>query len=120
MYNYIAEKYGEDRIAAFVVHLDETTPHAHCVVVPIDQEGKLSFKNVFAGNDKYEFSKRTKQLWDEAALIAEKYYRGGNSATQTGFGLGMYLAKTYMEKQGGGMEYYNDNGFVVELLLRKV
>ena len=32
----------------------------------------------------------------------------------------MYLAKTYMEKQGGGMEYYNDNGFVVELLLRKV
>ena len=30
------------------------------------------------------------------------------------------LAKTYMEKQGGGMEYYNENGFVVELLLRKV
>ena len=57
---------------------------------------------------------------DDLPLIAEKYYRGGNSATQTGFGLGMYLAKTYMEKQGGGMEYYNDNGFVVELLLRKV
>jgi len=73
MYHYIAEKYGEDNIAAFVVHLDETTPHAHCVVVPIDQNGKLSFKNVFAGNDKYEFSQRTKQLWNEAALIAEKY-----------------------------------------------
>ena len=57
---------------------------------------------------------------DDLPLIAEKYYRGDNSAEQTGYGLGMYLAKTYMGKQGGGMEYYNDNGFVVELLLRKV
>ncbi len=57
---------------------------------------------------------------DDLPLIAEKYYRGGNSSEQTGYGLGMYLAKTYMEKQGGGMEYYNENGFVVELLLRKV
>ena len=57
---------------------------------------------------------------DDLPLIAEKYYRGANSSKQTGYGLGMYLAKTYMEKQGGGMEYYNDNGFVVELLLRKV
>ena len=37
-----------------------------------------------------------------------------------GYGLGMYLVKWYMEKQGGGMNYYNDNGFVVELLIRKV
>lgn len=85
MYNYIAGKYGEDNIAAFVVHLDETTPHAHCVVVPIDQTSKLSFKNVFAGNDKYEFSKRTKQLWDEAALIAEKYgMKRGDDKLTTG------------------------------------
>ena len=32
----------------------------------------------------------------------------------------MYLVKLYMEKQGGGFEYYNDNGFVVELLVKKV
>ena len=57
---------------------------------------------------------------DDLPLIAEKYYRGKNSQNQSGYGLGMYLCKTYMNKQGGGMEYYNDNGFVVELLLRKV
>ena len=73
MYAFVAQKYGEENIAAFVVHLDETTPHAHCVVVPINQSGKLSFKDVFAGKDKYEFSKRTKALWDEAAKISEKY-----------------------------------------------
>lgn len=57
---------------------------------------------------------------EDLPLIAQKYYRGNNSSSQTGYGLGLYLAKTYMDKQGGGMEYYNDNGFVVELLLKKV
>ncbi len=53
-------------------------------------------------------------------LIAEKYYRGSNAKETSGSGLGFYLVKYYMEKQGGGLEYYNDNGFTVELLLRKV
>ncbi len=57
---------------------------------------------------------------DELPLLAEKYYRGSNSQNADGYGLGLYLCKTYMDKQYGGMEYYNDNGFVVELLLRKV
>ena len=53
-------------------------------------------------------------------LISEKYYRGSNTKEKTGYGLGLYLVKTYMERQGGGMEYYNDNGFTVELLVKKV
>lgn len=53
-------------------------------------------------------------------LITEKYYRGTNSKERTGYGLGLYLVKTYMERQGGGFEYYNDNGFVAELLVKKV
>ena len=57
---------------------------------------------------------------EELPLLVEKYYRGANSRDKNGYGLGMYLVKLYMEKQGGGFEYYNDNGFVVELLVKKV
>lgn len=57
---------------------------------------------------------------EDLPLIAEKYYRGSNSGGKTGSGLGFFLVKYYMEKMDGGLEYYNDNGFVVELLLRKV
>ena len=57
---------------------------------------------------------------DELPLIVGKYYRGRNSAEKTGYGLGLYLVKTYMEKQGGGMECFNDNGFTVKLYVRKV
>lgn len=85
MYAYIAQKYGEENIAEFTVHLDETTPHAHCVVVPITPIGKLSFKQVFVGENKYEFSKRTKELWDEAGKIAEKYGMArGDDSRKTG------------------------------------
>ena len=57
---------------------------------------------------------------EELAQITGKYFRGSNAAGQVGYGLGMYLVKWYMEKQGGGLEYYNDRGYVVELLVRKV
>lgn len=65
---------------------------------------------------------------DELPLLTEKYYRGENAAdladkrpeAAQGYGLGLYNVKWYMDKMGGGLDYYNDNGFVVELLLRKV
>ncbi len=57
---------------------------------------------------------------DDLPLITEKYYRGKLAKDQSGYGIGMHLVKSYMEKQGGGIEYYNDNGFVVELLVKKV
>ena len=57
---------------------------------------------------------------DDLPLICEKYYRGKNSEDQNGYGLGLYLVRLYMTKMLGGMDVYNDNGFVVELLIRKV
>ena len=57
---------------------------------------------------------------EELPLLTEKFYRGKDTKDKNGYGLGLYLVKWYMEKQGGGMEYYNDNGFTVELLVKKV
>ncbi len=57
---------------------------------------------------------------DELPLIMEKFYRGSNAKGKAGSGLGLYLAKTFMEQMKGDMEYYNENGFVVQLFLRKV
>ena len=55
----------------------------------------------------------------ELAKVSEKFYRGSNSAGENGSGLGLYLAGRFMEKMDGGMSCYNDNGFVVELFLKK-
>lgn len=57
---------------------------------------------------------------DELPLILEKFYRGSNTKGKEGSGLGLYLAKSFMEQMNGGLEYYNENGFVVQLFLQKV
>ena len=57
---------------------------------------------------------------DELPLLTSKYYRGSTAKDKAGFGMGLYLVRSYMEKQGGGAEVYNDEGFVVELYLKKV
>lgn len=57
---------------------------------------------------------------EELVLLSEKFYRGSNAKGKSGSGLGLYLAKIFMERMDGGMELYVENGFVVELLLKKV
>ena len=57
---------------------------------------------------------------DELPLVVEKFYRGSGTEEKNGYGLGLYLVKNYVERQGGGFEYYNDNGFVVVIYVKKV
>lgn len=57
---------------------------------------------------------------EELSLAAEKFYRGSNAKGKSGSGLGLYLAKNFMEGMQGGMEFYNEDGFVVNLFLKKV
>lgn len=59
-------------------------------------------------------------LEEELSLVAEKFYRGSNTKGKSGSGLGLYLAKKFMEGMQGGMECYNQDGFVVNLFLKKV
>lgn len=85
MYRFIAEKYGEENIAAFVVHLDETTPHVHCTVLPVSQQNKLSWKQVFHGESKESYRKYVTSLHDELAAVNEKYgLQRGESTRKTG------------------------------------
>lgn len=42
---WLCETFGANIVSA-VVHMDETTPHIHCILVPI-KNGRLSHKNVF-------------------------------------------------------------------------
>jgi len=85
MYNFMARNYGEENIAAFVAHLDETNPHIHCTLVPITESGQLSYKKIFVGKDKYEYSQRKKQLHDELAKINKKWgLERGDSIALTG------------------------------------
>ena len=55
VYKFVAKRYGEENIVSFYVHLDETTPHAHCTVLPIDEtKNRISWTSVFGKTKKEE------------------------------------------------------------------
>ena len=72
MYNYVAIRFGEENIIAFVVHLDEKNPHVHCTLVPVNEKNKISYHDVF-GHDKEEARKTFLSLHNEVAEINKQY-----------------------------------------------
>lgn len=73
MYYFVSDRYGEENIAAFIVHLDEMNPHVHLTLLPIDQNGRFAYKKIFAGKDKFEFKARTLAMHDAFAKVNEKW-----------------------------------------------
>lgn len=72
-YNFIANKYGEENIVAFTVHLDETNPHVHCTLLPINPEKNRFSWGYRFGYHKEEGRKIFKELHDEFAKVNAKY-----------------------------------------------
>lgn len=85
VYTFVCGRYGEQNIAAFIVHLDELNPHIHCTLLPI-KDGRFAYKEIFAGKDKYEYSERMKQLHsDFFAEVNTKWGMSrGTSVSETG------------------------------------
>ncbi|MBR1797873.1 MAG: HAMP domain-containing histidine kinase [Clostridiales bacterium] len=56
---------------------------------------------------------------EELSLLTQKFYRGKRSSGQPGSGLGLYLAKYFMNNMDGDIDFHNDDGFVAEIFIRK-
>ena len=50
VYTFVSDRYGEENIAAFVVHLDELNPYVYCTLLSIKGK-KFAYKEIFSGKD---------------------------------------------------------------------
>ena len=84
VYDFVAKRFGEDNILGFYVHLDETNPHIHCSVIPMDNgRGRISWRAVF-GKDKYQMAAIFRRLHDDLENeVSQKWglERGNDIAT---------------------------------------
>ena len=71
-YDFMTRKFGEENILAFIVHLDETNPHVHCTVMPINSKNKFSWKSYF-GKSKEEGRKKFQEMHDSLSEVNRKY-----------------------------------------------
>ncbi|MCS3039789.1 MobV family relaxase [Bacteroides thetaiotaomicron] len=52
-YRFVSERFGgKKRCGLQSLHMDERTPHIHCVVVPLTRDGRLSAKEVMGDRRK--------------------------------------------------------------------
>jgi 5S rRNA maturation endonuclease (ribonuclease M5) len=51
VHSWLDKEYG-DRIVRAELHLDESTPHVHAYLVPLDERGKLNCRGLFGGREK--------------------------------------------------------------------
>lgn len=68
IYRFVANRYGEENIASFYVHLDETNPHCHVTVLPVAMiKGKerVSWNRVFGGQTPEEVKAKFRALHDD-------------------------------------------------------
>lgn len=87
---FIGEKFGFQNIVEFGVHLDERTPHIHCVVVPLTKDGRLSAKEVMGDRRKMS------QLQEDYGNAMQKNFglqRGIKGSTATHDSVREYYAR---------------------------
>lgn len=51
-FRFVCERFGGRNVVDFTLHMDERTPHIHCVVVPLTKDGRLSAKEVMGDRRK--------------------------------------------------------------------
>lgn len=73
VYGFVCREFGEENVASFIVHLDETGPHAHCVFVPLTGDGRLCSKEVLGGKNKIEAQQHMRDLHTRLAEVNRKY-----------------------------------------------
>lgn len=79
---WLADKYGADRIVTASIHRDEATPHLSAFVVPLTQDKRLSAKEFIGSRDKMR-SDQTSYAGRVADLGLERGIEGSKATHQT-------------------------------------
>lgn len=79
---WLAEKYGADRIIVATVHEDETSAHLSAFVIPLTQDGRLSAKE-FIGDRQKMRADQTSYAQRVADLGLERGIEGSRARHQT-------------------------------------
>lgn len=80
--------------------------------------GKSTLLNMLGGLDRATSGSVTVSGQEERTRIFERFYRGKNAGKKEGVGIGLYLTREIIEKQGGYVsvrEWEKGNNFAIVL-----
>lgn len=98
-YKFMEHEFGHENIIRFDLHLDEKTPHIHCVSVPLTNDGRLSAKEMIGNRIEL------KQRQDRYAASMEQF---GLQRGLTNTGVKHEDVKEYYKRVEQGLEIVNN------------
>lgn len=63
---WMQDYFGERNVVSAMVHMDESSPHIHAIIVPVTRDGRLCAKDYVGG------SKKLSQLWQSYGYAMSK------------------------------------------------
>lgn len=81
--DWFGQQYGRSNLQYAVVHMDETTPHMHLGVVPINEDGSLSSKKMFDRASLQRVQADLPQYLQEHGYDVQRGVQGQNKAHLT-------------------------------------
>jgi hypothetical protein len=76
---FLEQEFGSRRILRAECHLDESTPHIHAVIVPLTDQGKLSYRQLYGGK-RTQLSELQDRAWLAVADLGIERGRKGSQA----------------------------------------
>ena len=81
--DWFGQQYGRSNLQYAVVHMDETTPHMHLGIVPINEDGSLSSKKMFDRASLQRVQADLPQYLQEHGYDIQRGVQGKNKAHLT-------------------------------------
>jgi len=71
-YDFLQKRYGEKNVIASTVHYDEKTPHMHCYIIPVTEDGRLSCKDIHTPSELRDLQTKYHQHMRENGFDLER------------------------------------------------
>lgn len=84
MVQHYADLYGQKNLLAASLHWDETSPHVHLLVTPIDEQGRVRQESFIKGRQAMKDNDRAmRRRLEEVGYDVDRQPRGGNRSNMS-------------------------------------
>lgn len=95
-YAFFSKKFGAQNVISFQVHLDETTPHAHILVVPVAQRRKFGRSSEYRRKDDADIRIKMKE-YDSLSKDEKKGWEPANKELVEAVSYGRVVGRTWAQ-----------------------
>lgn len=107
-YEFFSKKFGAQNVISFQVHLDETTPHAHVLVIPVSQRKIFGRSSEYQRKDDANIRIKMKE-YDSLSKEERKAWEAANKRTVEAVGYRLVVGRTWAQYKAWMKNFHTEH-----------